>query len=76
MTVPFERTRAVNSTHDFLCDLLDPKKTPRVPKDIRRRASACLRHYPSKFDMEMIAEREDTTNGANPVRYKVFGNAF
>lgn len=76
MTVPYERTRAVNSTYDFLCDLLDPKKTPRVPKDIRHRASACLRHYPSKFDMEVIADREDDAKGINPVRYKVFGNAF
>lgn len=73
MTVPFERTRAVNSTHDFLCDLLDPKKTPRVPKDIRRRASFCLRHYPSKFDMEIIAEREDSSD---KVIHKVFGNTF
>jgi hypothetical protein len=35
-------------------DLLDPKKTPRVPKEIRRRASALLRHYPSDYDMEMV----------------------
>lgn len=76
MTLPYERKRAVTSTYDFLCDLLDPKKTPRVPKDIRRRASACLRHYPNKFDMEMIAEHEDATKGTNPIRYKVFGNAF
>jgi hypothetical protein len=54
MTIPSERTRAVNYTYDFLCDLLDPKKTPRVPKDVRRRASLLLRHYPGKWDMEMV----------------------
>lgn len=78
MTVPFERTRAVNSTYDFLCDLLDPEKTPRVPKDIRRRASACLRHYPNKFDMDTISKREE---GNEPThmgifKHKVFGNTF
>jgi hypothetical protein len=36
-----------------LRDLLDPSKTPRVPRDVRQRARALLRHYPSKFDMEM-----------------------
>lgn len=54
MTIPSERTRAVLYTQDFLMDLLDPKKTPRVPKEIRRRASALLRHYPSDYDMEMV----------------------
>ena len=54
MTIPSERTRAVLYTQDFLMDLLDPKKTPRVPKEIRRRASALLRHYPSDHDMEMV----------------------
>lgn len=41
-------------------DLLDPKKTPRVPKDIRRRASSLLRHYPSQYDME-VAVREGSS---------------
>jgi len=73
MTVPFERTRAVNSTYEFLCDLMDRQKTPRIPKAIRQRASACLRHYPSKFDMQIIAEREDAND---QVMHKVFGNTF
>ena len=39
MTVPRERANASMRTEDFLYDLLDPKKTPRVPKDIRKRAA-------------------------------------
>jgi hypothetical protein len=27
-------------------DLLDPKKTPKVPKHIRQRARAVVKHYP------------------------------
>ena len=60
MTIPSERTRAVLNTEQFLMDLLDPKKTPRVPKDIRRRASSLLRHYPSQYDME-VAVREGSS---------------
>ena len=44
MTLPDERYRAVNNTAQFLKDLLDPKVTPRIPKDIRHKAYSCLRH--------------------------------
>lgn len=63
MTIPSERTRAVNSTYDFLFDLLDPKKTPRVPKEIRQRARALLRHYPCKWDMEITVEEGSSRFG-------------
>jgi hypothetical protein len=55
MTLPDERYRAVINTEKFLQDLLDPKKTPRVPKDIRKQAYWCLRHYPSKYHMDIVA---------------------
>lgn len=74
MTVPVERTNAVVWTESFLKDLLDPKKTPRVPKAIRQQASRLLRHYPSKFDMDTIADREDQSN--NPLERKIFGKGY
>lgn len=48
-------------------DLLDPKKTPRVPKEVRQRAASCLRHYPSRYNMTYIDEsfeelKDDDTN--------------
>jgi hypothetical protein len=61
-------------TANFLQDLCDPKKTPRVPKAIRGRAYSLLRHYPSLFDMEVIASREDGED--NPLACKVFGKGF
>lgn len=73
MTVPVERTNAVNWTRDFLYELIDPKKTPRVPKAVRQRALHLLRHYPSAFDMELIANRED---GGVDFGYKVFGESW
>ena len=55
MTLPDERYRAVKMASQLLLDLCDPKKTPRVSKEIRARAHAALRHYPSKWDMDRAA---------------------
>ena len=57
MTMPNERRNAVNYTRQFLVDLMDPKKTPRVPKEIRKRAYSCLKHYPGEYYMEEAAEQ-------------------
>ncbi len=57
MTMPNERRWAVENTGRFLVDLLNPKQTPRVPSDIRKEASRCLRHYPLKYHMELAAEQ-------------------
>jgi len=56
MTLPNERRMAVIRTEEFLKDLMDPKKTPRVPKEIRSRAYSCLRHFPGNYHMELAAE--------------------
>ena len=57
MTLPRERSLTVKYTRDFLYDLLDSKKTPRVPKEIRDRARRLLRHFPSDFDIERAGEK-------------------
>lgn len=44
-------------TREFLYALLDPKKTPRVPRLIRRWARACLKHHPSERDIEQLAKK-------------------
>ena len=56
MTLPDERYRAVRMAEQLLKDLCDHTITPRVPKIIRQRASSCLRHYPSSWDMQQAAE--------------------
>ncbi len=55
MTLPDERYRAVKMAEQLLKDLCDRTITPRVPKIIRQRASECLRHYPSNWDMNRAA---------------------
>ena len=53
MTLPDERYRAVVQTQRFLLRILT---TPRVPKAVKDEARACLRHYPSEWDMRQAAE--------------------
>ena len=55
MTLPDERYRAVRMATELLMDLCDAKRTPRVSKEVRQRAAAALRHYPSKWDMDRAA---------------------
>jgi hypothetical protein len=62
MTLPYERTNAVNTTRSFLEDLINPKATPRIPQAIRKQALWCLRHYPSAWEMDVVSQRESKDN--------------
>jgi hypothetical protein len=53
MTLPDERYRAVVQTQRFLLRILT---TPRVPKAVKDEARACLRHYPSEYDMKKVSQ--------------------
>jgi len=55
MTLPDERYRAVRWAREFMYELMDPKKTPGVPKSIRDQARSVLRHYPGDWDMAQAA---------------------
>lgn len=55
MTTKEERSRALVIAEAFLIDLLDPKKTPRVPSQVRERARNCLKHYPGMSDFLHLA---------------------
>lgn len=46
-----EENRAIERVRQFLYDLLDPKKTPKVPKEIRLRARQIVKHYPLMMDV-------------------------
>jgi hypothetical protein len=45
-----EQKFALIRTKEFLFALLDPKQTPKVPREVRKQASQCLRHYPIVLD--------------------------
>ena len=53
MTLGFERRSAIKRTRDFLHDLLDAKKTQRVPRRFRLQARSLLKHFPSEFDFDL-----------------------
>jgi hypothetical protein len=57
VTLPDERYRALKMAESFMQDLLDPSKTPRVPRHIRQRARSVLRHYPGSYYLEQMARR-------------------
>jgi len=57
VTLPHERMRALRSAEQLLCDLLEPKQPPRVPKQVRQRARAVLRHWPMGSQLDLLSER-------------------
>ena len=66
--MPNERYNAIKRTEEFLKDLMDPKATPRVPKEIRKQAYYCLRHYPSNYDLDLLATKcPEVLETLNPI---------
>lgn len=55
MTLPDERLRALHQAREFLRDLLDRQKTPKVPLWIRREAYYRLKHYPMPMEIDQLA---------------------
>ena len=68
MTLEFERTRAVLYTKEFLEELLDPQKTPRIPRAMRGRAKSLLRHYPDASDIHKASKWAVDVFGPVPAR--------
>ena len=56
MTLLPESKMAVKRAGTFLLDLLDKKKTPRVPPSIRDEARRVLRHYPVNIEIDTLFE--------------------
>lgn len=64
MTLPIERTRAVEKAYRFLLDLCNPQVTPKVPLRVRREARAILKHFPNAFNMEEAAKHSPLVFGS------------
>jgi hypothetical protein len=56
MTLPDERYRSIQMAEQLLKDLCDPKRTPKVSKEIRLRAMTALRHYPGVYDLAQLEQ--------------------
>jgi len=62
MTLPNEWFISMKKNREFLFDLLNPEKTPRVSKDVRKRASECLKHFPMKPEIDQLEEMYNNSN--------------
>lgn len=70
MTLPDEWFNSLRNTQQFLIDLLDPSKSPKVPKEVRKRAGDCLKHFP--FD-HTINELEFLYNNSHKDKGIILG---
>ena len=60
--MPEEEYHSLKETYKFLCHLIDPQKTPRLPKSIRTRAKHCLKNYPVRKTLEELQITVDFFN--------------
>lgn len=58
MTLPYEEESSIIRARQFLEDLLDSHKIPRIPKEVRREALHLLRHYPNEYRTKDIYKNE------------------
>ncbi len=57
MTLPYERTRAIIKTEEFLREL---SRDRAMPEEIRYHAKSLLRHYPSADQVFSLGRFEET----------------
>lgn len=57
MSTQHEQVRAMRRAYRLLLDLLDPMKTPKVPKAIRDRVRSTVKHYPHPSEIRWLALR-------------------
>jgi hypothetical protein len=63
MTMPNEMFQAIRNARHFMLALMDPKQTPKIPKEIRKRARDRLKHFPSEYEineLEKLHSAQDT----------------
>jgi len=69
MTMPHEEYNSINSARRFLYDIMDPKKSPRVPKKIRLEARRIVKHFPTVFSANQKYEKDLKKWGIKPNSY-------
>ncbi len=54
--LPEEEYHSLKETYKLLCVMLDPQKSPRLPKRYRDMARECLKHYPVRATFDELLE--------------------
>jgi hypothetical protein len=62
MTLPNEWFISIRKNREFLFELLNPGKTPRVSKEVRKKASECLKHFPMKHEIDELEKMYETSH--------------
>ena len=72
-----EEIYALQRCKEFIYSLLDPKQTPKVPKEIREKARNVVKHYPlvvdvfvEKYYNEKIVGSKATTYDYSKIEYE------
>jgi hypothetical protein len=60
VTIDPERWQAIERTRTFLERMMDPRETPRIPLDYRREARSLLKHFPERWWLEQLREKDET----------------
>jgi len=63
MTMPDEMFNAIRNARHFMLALMDPKQTPKVPKEIRKRARDRLKHFPSEYEIKQLEQMHENMSG-------------
>jgi hypothetical protein len=71
MTMPYERTRSVIQTRDFLLEL---SRDASLSERIRRDAKFLLRHYPTRDDMVTASRIEEQASSVAGLLGPVFSS--
>lgn len=62
MTMPDEMFNSLRNARHFMLALMDPKQTPKVPKEIRKRARDRLKHFPSEYEIKQLEQMHENMN--------------
>lgn len=69
MTMPDEMFNAIRNARHFMMALMDPKQTPKIPKDIRKRARDRLKHFPSEYEIKQLEQMHETMSGDSNILF-------
>jgi hypothetical protein len=65
-----EEIYALQRCKEFIYSLLDPKQTPKVPKEIRQRARNVVKHYPLVVDVFVEKYYNEKIVGSKATTYE------
>lgn len=60
--IPESEYHSLKETYKLLCHIIDPAKTPRLPKSLRDKARKCLKDYPVRRTLEELQTGVDFFN--------------